>query len=385
MKIKRGLLIVVGVLVVASLVFAGCAAPAPEEEVTPPPKEEVTPPPKEEVTPPAGPDYSTVKLTLSSPWPATFAPNVGVLIWADEITKVTDGKITFEYFWAGALGTPAEHIDLINQRNVDMVTTHMWYTPTKAPLGNFEYIFPFGPKDTKLVAKARWTVYDEFPEFAEEYARYNCKLLQLQASESYRFMSKEPVNSLSDFEGQKVGLIGRYFGRWVQPSGAVPVVCPVTERYTNLQTGLEDIDLLTPTMAYTYKLHEQAPYIIDVPVGSFIPWQLLINLDTWNELTPDTQKLLAESAREFSQEEFPDWLGTEVDVVIGKMKDEVGLEVLTFPKADLAEWASRIEDIPAEWCAEVEELGLPGWEIAASYQDICEELGFEWARRWAVK
>jgi len=49
---KKGLLVFLSLVLALSLVIAGCAQPAPEEEVTPPPEEEVTPPPEEEVAPP---------------------------------------------------------------------------------------------------------------------------------------------------------------------------------------------------------------------------------------------------------------------------------------------------------------------------------------------
>jgi len=47
---KKGLLVFLSLVLALSLVIAGCAQPAPEEEVTPPP-EEVAPPPEEEVPP----------------------------------------------------------------------------------------------------------------------------------------------------------------------------------------------------------------------------------------------------------------------------------------------------------------------------------------------
>jgi len=46
---KKGLLVFLSLVLVLSLVIAGCAQPAPEEEVAPPPEEEVAPPPEEEV------------------------------------------------------------------------------------------------------------------------------------------------------------------------------------------------------------------------------------------------------------------------------------------------------------------------------------------------
>jgi len=57
---KKGLLVFLSLVLALSLVIAGCAQPAPEEEVAPPPEEEVAPPPEEE----APPEPKVVKLGL---------------------------------------------------------------------------------------------------------------------------------------------------------------------------------------------------------------------------------------------------------------------------------------------------------------------------------
>jgi hypothetical protein len=49
----------------------------------------------------------------------------------------------------------------------------------------------------------------------------------------YQILSKPPINKLEDLAGKKVTLIGRYFSRWFEPLGTIPVVAPGQERYTD--------------------------------------------------------------------------------------------------------------------------------------------------------
>ena len=109
------------------------------------------------------------------------------------------------------------------------------YTPGKAPLANFEYVFPFGPCDPVIVTKAKRQVMSEFPEFDKMYAKYNLYRFMNFSGAVYNIMSKEQVETLAGFKGKKIALIGRYFGRWVQPAGAIPVVAAGHDRYTMLQ------------------------------------------------------------------------------------------------------------------------------------------------------
>ena len=65
--------------------------------------------------------------------------------------------------------------------------------------------------------------------------------------------------------------------------------------------------------------------------------------------------------------------------------EKAGVVFADFPKAEIKKWAASLEDVPAEWAAEVEEKGYPGFEILEYWQDVTAELGFDWARRWGQK
>ena len=56
-----------------------------------------------------------VKLKVSSAFPPPGPALVSeiLLAWEKEVTKRTNGAITFQNFWGGALGVPAEHVVLI--------------------------------------------------------------------------------------------------------------------------------------------------------------------------------------------------------------------------------------------------------------------------------
>jgi len=67
-----------------------------------------------------------MKLRMTSFLPP---PQVSMLaeiakMWQEEVTKRTNGKLTFENYWGGAMATPAEHIELVKKGTVQLAQTH---------------------------------------------------------------------------------------------------------------------------------------------------------------------------------------------------------------------------------------------------------------------
>lgn len=326
-----------------------------------------------------------IKLRFAGAFPPPEVSMMGEVVktWQEEVTKRTKGAITFENHWGAALGAPAEHIELLSKGTVQVANLHQWYTPGKMPLGDFEYVFPFGPTDYELVVKAMRKMRSEFPQFAEELAGQNAIMIADLPFGVYDFMSKKPLKKIDDFKGEKVSLIGRYFGRWLPP-GATAVVRPGHERYDLLRSGVVSTDSLPFDLFYSFKIHEQTKYYIKVNLISCLAAPILMNLDTFKSFSPEIQKILLEIGKEVelkaAKEIIPKWW----DKCVKEWKAK-GIIFIDFPEEEKQKWAATLEDLPAEWAAEVEGKGLPGFKIVERWQEITKELGFKWARKWGVK
>lgn len=311
------------------------------------------------------------------------APDVAYS-WQKEVTRRTNGAITFENHWSSSLGAPAEHIDLVKTGVVDVCQTYPWYTPTRMPLFIFEHTLPFGVVDYELLLKAKKQIRSEFPQFGEELAKQNVIMMTDTGATAYTMLSRIPLRKLDDFKGKKVGLIGRYFGRWLPP-GAVPVVRPGQERYELLKNGVVDVDINATDTQYGWKLYEVTSYFMsNLKLTTVLALPVLMNKDSFNKLSPETQKILVDAGKDveirWAKEIGPGW----DDRAVAEFK-KAGIKLIDFPKADVEKWAATLEDIPAEWAKETDALGLPGSKIIQRWQEITSELGFKWARKWGVK
>jgi TRAP-type C4-dicarboxylate transport system substrate-binding protein len=331
------------------------------------------------------PAIKPVKLKVAGVFPP---PNVSMMSelmqsWQNEVTKRTNGAITFDNIWGAALGAPAEHIDLVKKGTVQIAQTHIWYTPGRFPIGNFEYIFPFAPTDYTLVAKAMRQIRGEFPQFAADETRENVVMMCNPPGGVYDFMSKKPLKTVADFKGEKVALIGRYFARWLPP-GASAVVRPAAERYDLLRGGVVDTDLLAFDLFYAFKIHEVTKYYIQANLTVACLGPILMNLDTYKGFSPEVQRILVDVGKEVEEKAGQEVIGKWWARCEKEWKAK-GIGFITIAESERQKWAGHLEDIPAEFAKDIEAKGYPGWKIVARWQEITGQMGYKWPRQWGVK
>jgi TRAP-type C4-dicarboxylate transport system substrate-binding protein len=331
--------------------------------------------------------FKPVNLRVASvyPPPETSMAGAHLIEWEKMVTEKTGGAVTFTNFWSGTLGKPAEHLSLVKSGAVDIALSYGWYTQTQLSLQDYDYVFPFGPTDPLIVTKAMRQIYEEFPQIKKEMAAQNITRLFQSPGIKFYILSKTPVSTLSEFKGKKCAVVGRYFGRWVSAIGAVPVAAPGPERYTMLQTGVIDASMDPMDLHYAYKVVEQAPYALDANVLLTNWIGCWINLKKLETLPAEVQKILIEAGKELevkaAKEINPVW----EEKIFKEWRANKNFKLLTMSEADRTAWAGACEDIPAEWAAEVEKTGQPGWEIVKRYQEITAQLGHKWLRQWGVK
>lgn len=329
------------------------------------------------------PAQQKFKFKCASAWSSPETSFLGevVKVWQDEVTQRTKGGIVFENYWGGSLGAPAELIELLKGGVCQVVHTHQWYTPSKMPLGDFEYTFPFGPTDYELLVKAMRAIRSEFPEFKKELEDNGAIMIIDPPMAVYDFQSKIPIKKLEDFRGEKICAIGRYLGKQL-PNGSSAVVRPGQEFYDILRSGVARVAICPWNLTYTFKLQDVCKYYLEVGLVTVCGTPVLMNLKTFDSLPQEYQKIVVEAGKEIemkaAREILPKWKN-----ICYKAFKEAGMQFFTLPDEERKKWAEEVEDTVALWASDVEKLGLPGFKIAHRWQDITSNLGYRWPRKWA--
>jgi TRAP-type C4-dicarboxylate transport system substrate-binding protein len=95
---------------------------------------------------------------------------------------------------------------------------------------------------------------------------------------------------------------------------------------------------------------------------------LVVNLDSWNALTPDAQQVMLDLGREYSMVAAEVYDGL-YDTVFQMAIDE-GIEIYTLPDDELANWQAIGQQVTDEWIAALEAAGVPAQQMYDDMQTI---------------
>lgn len=110
------------------------------------------------------------------------------------------------------------------------------------------------------------------------------------------YTTNKPILTPADLEGMKIRVIqSRMAMDMISQLGGSPTPVPWGELYTALQQGMVDgAENNTPSI-YTNRHHEVAPYF-SVDEHTRVPDMLVFSTEIWNELSPQEQAWVEESA-----------------------------------------------------------------------------------------
>lgn len=110
--------------------------------------------------------------------------------------------------------------------------------------------------------------------------------------------SKHPINQLEDLKGIKIRTNQNpMYIKAFELLGANPVPMPLSELYTALETKTVDAQEHPIGILYSVKLYEVQKYL-SITNHGYTPLLVVMNLDKFNQLNPELQKALLESAKE---------------------------------------------------------------------------------------
>jgi TRAP-type C4-dicarboxylate transport system substrate-binding protein len=318
------------------LVLSGCT------KSTPPAPTPSTPTPSQPE--PAAPVQEPVELSC-----ATLAPNVGafgqeLVWWSDQVSKRTNGVVTIKVYFGGTLATPMEMLDAVKTGAIDI--GHLpwgYFYPDEFPLQTLSQDGATYRGSPLAVWKAFDQLYTEYPEFEAEMAAHNMVPLSRHGNLTPGgIISKKPILTLADFKGKKIVANMAKDTAIVKAVGATQVGMPPQETLDAHQKGVIDGEVTVMGTVIRMKTYEACNHWLNIwhpPIFlADTGMSNAMNLDVWNKLSPDVQKVFRDL-----QAEYPEmYLGleqVELDNSYNILRDN-GVEIHDLSEAENAQWAS---------------------------------------------
>lgn len=332
---------------------------------------------------PAG--ETTLKLTVGSSQPTTLAwvGAMHTLVVPETNRRLAERgsahRIRWTEAYGGSLYKYGETLEGIQIGLADMGWVGTLWELSKLPLQNITYYAPFASDDFRLVVDIVNEMHRTVPAMTDAWTAQNVKFLGASALDTYHVMSTFPIRSVEDLRGRKILAPGPS-AAWLEGTGAVAVDGSLTTYYQQIQTGVADGVITILTGAAPNRLHEVAPYITLVGIGSQVTGALAINLDTWNRLPADVRAVLEELGPEYSRYVADD-LAKRYDASIARMQSE-GATVTEFPLAEKEKWLAAMPDIAGRWIEATERRGQPAGEALRAYMSTLRARGAQPLRDW---
>lgn len=287
--------------------------------------------------------------------------------WAEEVEKVTDGRVTVRIM-GKPLGSPPAHFDMARDGVADVTYGLHSFTEddrfNRARLGQFSFL----GDDAIANSQAYWSVYGDQLNAAEEHAGTHLLGLFMHGP-GLLHNNVRKIETPADMQGLKIRVPGGYVADLVSALGATPLFMSSPEVYEKLSRGVIDGVAFTYEAMTAFNLVDDIKYSMTVPGGIYnTTWFFVINEDKWNSLSEEDRAAIdAISGQAFAERVGQAWndADTAAQAEIGDKVDfyQATPEVV----AALKEQAAKLEQAWSE--------GLGDYDGAAALAAFREMTG----------
>ena len=297
----------------------------------------------------------SINITLLSGFPppaTTVGAAIDVYVPAVDATLAKTGnfKINWNLAHSGQIVKPRGELEGLETGLGDLSIVVTAFHADKVPLYEVSYKTPFTTKNLDLIARTTKKMEGMFPAYAAGWKKFNqMSLYPTGAVDNYIIISKNPLKSLADLKGRKVGAAGPNLP-WVLAAGAAGVQTNLAEAYNSLSTGIYDNMVVWQQAMGAFKLCEPAPFMMDAGLGAIQSNILNVNLDFFDALPGEVRNALVDNAEAWHVENARR-VNEGAAKGLARCKSEFGTITSSMSAAERKQWATTMPNIAKAWAA----------------------------------
>lgn len=282
----------------------------------------------------------------------TSAPGTPIFLTYEKFGQLVEeksgGKIKVEIFPTGTLGGDQATVEAVQKGSIDIASSGI---NNMAP---FTDMFFFA--DLPYIFRSLDGVHKVFGgEIGEELKQKleqenKLKLLFYADTGSFRNVmnSKRPIKTPTDMAGLKFrSAASPVEMATVKAFGANPTPVTWPETYMALEQKVVDGELQSFHWAVTAK-HQEVIRYVTMTGGQHAVHIAVMNLDTFNKLTPELQQVILDAAKEAQEYNFANAEKISNDELVKVMK-EAGVEIYNPTAEEMKQWTAAGEKVWQEF------------------------------------
>ncbi len=288
--------------------------------------------------------------------------------WMDDVTKRSNGAVTFSYYPNQQIGKAADMLRLTQSGVVDIGYIAPSYASDKMPLSEVAQL-PEAFSTSCAGTLAYWKTARQGLLAQQEYAPNKIRLLMEVVLPPYQvFTVKQKVESLDDIQGLKLRTTGGAQDLTMRAIGAVPVRMSAPDAYESLSRGTLDGLLFPQESVASYGLDKLVKHAtVGVSFGSFIV-AYSISQAAWERLPADVKKAFDEASEAIEP---------AVCAAVDKEQDgsrqrleQAGVSFEPIPEATRAQLKEKLKGVGVEWATALDGRGKQASAVLKEFESL---------------
>lgn len=238
---------------------------------------------------------------IASTWNPGPHPNAhfGYTVWADLVSKATDGSVTYQVFTDGALLPPRTTMQGVRDGVAQTGFVYPPYAPAEHPRTSMLVDLMFVSTDA-VIADLAWSEVNFFqPSIQAEWKANGGVFGGGYTTPVYNMLCAKPMSGAEAYVGAKLRTGSVAQTAFATYLGAVPISVPFPDVYSGLQRGSIDCVIGGPeNLGSGYKLAEVTRMVTTMPMGVVAGALWVHNPAFWSGLTADQRRGIFDASAE---------------------------------------------------------------------------------------
>lgn len=286
-------------------------------------------------------------------------------IFTQEVTKASNGRVTFDVFPASQLGKDSN--SLLKAGLVDMAMLVPSYESDKLPLSSVVEL-PNMYQTSCEGTHRYWKLAQSGGVLGEtEFKRQGLHVLFVAAVPPYEVMTAtKNIKNLESMSGLKIRGNGASMLKAVEALGAVPVQIPSPEMYEALSRGTIDGAIFPYYSLTDFHLEDITRHSTQgVKLGGGTV-AFAVSIKTWDRLPAHIQNIMTQAALN-AQDVFCTDVDKQNLAIRKKLVDQHQHVVSQLPAEEIARWNLRLSQVAKDWVDDMENVKQPGADVLQAY------------------
>lgn len=291
--------------------------------------------------------------------------------WMADVTRRTNGEVTFSYFPSQQLGKAADMLTLTQTGVADIGYVAPAYVTDKMPVSEVAML-PGGFSTSCQGTRAYLEAAQRGIVAAQDYRPNRIRLLLAVALPPYQILTvRAPVRSEQDLRGVKLRSTGGAQDLTLRTIGATPMRMAAPEAYESLSRGTLDGVLFPLDSVMSYNVEKLVRYSTDGSnFGSFVV-AYSISDAVWNRLPAAMQQAMTEAADAVNASAC-----AAVDRQEAETKEKLqaaGIQFLALPDPYRGQVAEQLAQVGTQWARGLDARGRKGSEALAEFRALLRQ------------